>query len=825
MRGIGFQHRRGSMPPNHDKNSDPLYAKYQVSNKIGFGSYGIVYDATCRATGIAKAIKGVDPNVRKSGSDSVEIEVLQKCNHPNVIRLDEVIDVVPGRDVIAIVFPAYDTDLSKLLRLRRGFPDEFPMQHRYCITKGIWNGLRYMHSIEVLHRDLKPANILIAFGVEVRAVLADMGLACDASKSKPNTVVGDDSGMQCHRTANVCTSAYVAPELLCAQHQASDTQHYGLAIDVWAAGAISLEIACLQRFCRSVSSPVDQFSDIVRRLGKPPKSFGRIPEAFQKVCRKLLSSTDVTLEWPWLAVIGMGIQWDPQERYSAKAIADYCQLNMASCSAGTPPAAEGASPAGEGERASDPVSVRASPRDSGLPVLLEASDLNLPLVLGGTTPQVIEHALPAGSTCACSGGCGQLGHRRDLCDRAFAVLGSNLCSRCQCEWLGCNHPRVWGKYCKVHRRQLKELSPTWQVVLAAGKLNCQLVPVDANAFCEYFDRHRTSFRECLTIAFVKEAQVITFFEDALGKRADHSKEDLRQAWISAVERIIKYGQDREALRNLTRQGVGRFSCLARTMVMIGILENVPKPSPGIPSRVAGNCFTLGLDNVKYRFCEDKSKFDSFYDGLAPVDAQWQQTLKHFDEGGQFDLQKFCKAVRSVLSSAAASCSALGLKKEGYCFDFAYRKFIIAEVHRRKGQVNWETSMLEIQQLSADSGKYLAEIETTVVSVAFSHAVFGRADWAIMLSCFACLWGEVVEKFVDTGAWKLNDLLEVLRSDKLTSFVAVYTQAQGFAPHPCVLFEIYNRSGEHCKRPPSKRAATGRLVKHPPKKSRKGARSN
>ena len=815
------------MAPKHDKNSDPLYVKYHLATQIGFGSYGTVFDATCRATGIAKAIKGLDPNVRKCGSDSVEIEVLKWCNHPNVIRLDEVIGGVPGRDVIALVFAAYDTDLMKHLRLRRGFPDGFPMQHRYCITKGIWNGLQYMHSMEILHRDLKPANILITFGVEVRAVLADMGLACDASKSKPNTVVGDDSGMQCHRTANVCTNAYVAPELLCAKHQASDTQHYGLAIDVWAAGAVSFEIACLQRYCRSASSPVQQFSDIVRRLGKPPNHFGRIPEAFQTVCRRSISSTAITLEEPWLTVVGMGLQWNPQDRQSAKTIADYCQLDMATCSAGTQPAAEGASPAGEGERASDPASVRASPRDSGLPVLLEVSDLNLPLVLGGTTPRVVERALPAGSTCDCRGGCGQPGHRRGLCDRAVAVVGSKLCSFCQCEWLGCNHPRVWGKYCKSHRRQLQELSPTWQVVLAAGKLNCQLVPDDAEGFCDYFDRHRTCFRECLTVAFVKERQAITFFEDALGKRADHSKEDLRQAWISAVERIIKNGQDRDALRNLTRQGVGRFSCLARAMAMIGILENVPKPSPGKPSLLAGNWFTLGLDNRQYRFCEDQSEFDSFYDGLAPVDVQWQQTLKHFDdEGEQFDLQKYCQAVRSLLSSAAASCSAFGLKNKGYCFDFAYRKFIIAEVRRNKSQVNWETSMTEIQPLYADcSNKYLAEIEDTVVSVALSQAVFGRADWAIMLSCFACLWAEVVEKFVDTGAWKLEDLLEVLRSGKLASPVAAYTQAHGCAPHPWVLFDIYHRSGEHCKRPPAKRAATGRFAKHPCKKSRKGARSN
>ena len=186
----------------------------------------------------------------------------------------------------------------------------------------------------------------------------------------------------------------------------------------------------------------------------------------------------------------------------------------------------------------------------------------------------------------------------------------------------------------------------------------------------------------------------------------------------------------------------------------------------------------------------------------------------------------------------------GLKTEGYCFDFAYRKFIIAEARRRIGQVNRETSILEIQNLSADSGKYLAEIEKTAVSVDLSHAVFGRADWAILLSCFACLWSGVVEEFVDTGAWTLSDLLEVLRSGKLTSHVASYKSAHGYAPHPYVLFENYTlrepdppapsqppmRPIPSRQRSDYKRTARGMFAKSRPLKkqksqSQKSARSN
>ena len=134
--------------------------------------------------------------------------------------------------------------------------------------------------------------------------------------------------------------------------------------------------------------------------------------------------------------------------------------------------------------------------------------------------------------------------------------------------------------------------------MAAGKLNSELVPVDAIEFCAFFDRHRTSFRECLTIAFVKEPQAIAFFEDALSKSAGRSKQDVRQAWICTVQRVIECGQDKEVLRNLTRQGTGRFTCLARAMVMIGILDNVPKASRGKqPSLVAGNCIQLAMQRT------------------------------------------------------------------------------------------------------------------------------------------------------------------------------------------------------------------------------------
>ena len=84
------------------QSSDPLHQKYVLAGEIGHGSYGTVYQATCRLTGVAKAIKAVDPKTQKSGRDSFEIQVLQNCSHPNVITLEEVIENVSGLSLIHI---------------------------------------------------------------------------------------------------------------------------------------------------------------------------------------------------------------------------------------------------------------------------------------------------------------------------------------------------------------------------------------------------------------------------------------------------------------------------------------------------------------------------------------------------------------------------------------------------------------------------------------------------------------------------------------------------------------------------------------------------
>merc|ERR1712078_227151 len=120
---------------------------------------------------------------------------------------------------------------------------------------------------------------------------------------------------------------------------------------------------------------------------------------------------------------------------------------------------------------------------------------------------------------------------------------------------------------------------------------------------------------------------------------------------------------------------------------------------------------------------------------------------------KLDFNKFYRHVKGTMSVAGNASSAFGLSAKKYCYDFAVRKFIIAEASKRNfcGQPpHWETvSIREIRTASVDSGEHLELFQPDVSAAAASLCIFNRTDWAVMLSCFACLWQEVVDKFIST----------------------------------------------------------------------------
>lgn len=126
--------------------------------KVGEGTYGVVYKAKDRVTGEIIALKKIRLEAEDEGIPSTairEISLLKELQHPNIVRL---YDVVHTERKLTLVFEFLDQDLKKYLDVcDSGLGLPIMKSFLYQLVTGV----AYCHHHRVLHRDLKPPNLLI----------------------------------------------------------------------------------------------------------------------------------------------------------------------------------------------------------------------------------------------------------------------------------------------------------------------------------------------------------------------------------------------------------------------------------------------------------------------------------------------------------------------------------------------------------------------------------------------------------------------------------------------------------------------------------------
>ncbi|KAG2433364.1 hypothetical protein HXX76_008425 [Chlamydomonas incerta] len=162
---------------------------------LGKGSYGRVFEGRYRgmrvavkqvlaasgpfgmaqaAVAAAEAERGTDQDQEVMDTFAQEVDVLGRCDHPNIARLYA---ACLTRPKLALVMELADTSLDKLL-FREYAGSLMPLGKVLHIATQIALGLSYLHPT-IVHRDLKPANVLINNPTSDTPIvkLTDFGLA------------------------------------------------------------------------------------------------------------------------------------------------------------------------------------------------------------------------------------------------------------------------------------------------------------------------------------------------------------------------------------------------------------------------------------------------------------------------------------------------------------------------------------------------------------------------------------------------------------------------------------------------------------------------
>ncbi|KAF2223136.1 kinase-like domain-containing protein [Elsinoe ampelina] len=337
---------RGWSSHHHNHTSNPaitLEDKYEIVKEIGDGSFGSVCLGRTRSAGATV--------VRRN--TMVAIKTMKKTfdNFAQCLELREVIFLksLPAHQHL---IPAYDIFLDPLSR-KLHISMEYMDGNLYQLMKSrdhkpldgasvksilyqILSGLEHIHEHDFFHRDIKPENILVTSSSPDSSnafkrysslmtppstpptysiKLADFGLARETHSRTPYTTY-------------VSTRWYRAPEVLLRAGE------YSAPVDIWALGAMAVEIATLKplfpganevdqvwRVCEIMGSPGLWVNKHGQRVGggewkEGVKLASKLGFSFPKMAPHSLTTVMPPSQWPASLVefVTWCLMWDPKAR-------------------------------------------------------------------------------------------------------------------------------------------------------------------------------------------------------------------------------------------------------------------------------------------------------------------------------------------------------------------------------------------------------------------------------------------------------------------------------------------------------------------------------
>ena len=210
-------------------NKGDITRSYEIIKKIGEGAYGKIYKVRNKQSGDIRAMKQIQKNkIKDLTKFQTEIKILSLVDHPNIVRLFEVIEDDKYYNLLQELCTGGEL-------LKKTETTHLKEKEVARIFNQIMSVVAYCHDKGIVHRDLKLENILfVSEEPDSPIKVIDFGfsvLSENFSNSKVDEKDPDPKKYGFKRMkSKVGTLYYISPEII--------KGNYDEKCDVWACGVI-----------------------------------------------------------------------------------------------------------------------------------------------------------------------------------------------------------------------------------------------------------------------------------------------------------------------------------------------------------------------------------------------------------------------------------------------------------------------------------------------------------------------------------------------------------------------------------------------------------
>ena len=384
------------------------------------------------------------------------------------------------------------------------------------------------------------------------------------------------------------------------------------------------------------------------------------------------------------------------------------------------------------------------------------------------------------------------------------MVGSSFCEECVCSVAGCTRAKYdSNEYCFHHRRIAANLKWELLATRATRSFAHILMPCDVLAFLAWFPASKDDFAKVIMLVLLKEPAALQAWMGPGSLAASQEPfpggaEGAQRLHLSLIHVATAVHEKKPTteLKQLCKQGVGRFMGSTKTIQAFHAADKPKKQKlqqvsaesqkrrklAGTPTEEEERkVVLLGLGDKEYHVREAHDVYPStekFLRACQGQASQWRDCLEQLDRRGDSEQNNPRHADRRAARKWWGRGKMLSV---GYVRKSIVRKVILGPVaFGELSSIDWSAlSRTQLQELCPDQAGYVETLPETWTAQDISRFVFDRDDWAMFVSCFACLWHDVPRE----SAEREQSILEDIRSGNVEAKARAFQRAAGHAFTP------------------------------------------